>query len=173
MIDREWARAELDQKSTQELIQILKERNEDEWQPEVFPIVETLLSERGVDAPTSPSREPGPPGTPRSEPAAGATDGSAPVVLAEFDDEVEAGLCRMALLQAGIEARLRPRPDSEGRELIVAESKVAAAQEVLAAAESAADGDAESDFQCASCGFMAEPIREGDRLVCQVCGAAS
>jgi hypothetical protein len=174
MIDREWARAELDGRSTEELVQILTERNEDEWQPEVFPIVEELLSERGVEARTAPVRAAdGETGSPLPGAISEGAVKTGPVVLAEFDDEVEAGLCRMALLQAGIEAKLRPHPDSGLRELLVDASRLEAAREILAAAESAAEGDADGDFQCAGCGFMAEPIQEGDRLVCQVCGAVA
>lgn len=167
MIDEAWARRELGHRETEELVEILAARDEDEWRPEVFPLVEQLLAERGVDpaqAVAEHRREP-----PAPEPLEIASPESArPVVLAEFEDEVEAGLCRMALAQEGIEARLRDPDGSGRRELLVDESKADTARAVLEAAETADEPD--EGFRCPSCGFIAEPIREDGRLVCQVCG---
>lgn len=170
MIDDAWARRELEHRETEELLDILIERDEDEWRPEVFPLVEAVLRERGVDvakAIADRQRQPAP-ATPLkiAEPEA-----TLPTVLLELEDEVEAGLCRMALLEAGIEATLR-KPDGSGLlQLVVDESKAEAARAVLEAAET--DAVDEAGFRCASCGFIAEPITDGDRQVCQVCGEAS
>lgn len=169
MIDEAWARRELGYRETAELVEILAARDEDEWRPEVFPLVERLLSERGVDpekAVAEHRRQP----PPRAPLEIAEPEASHPVVLAEFGDEVEAGLCRMALLEEGIEASLRD-PDGSGRlELLVDESKAEAARAVLEATET--DEEPEQGFRCPSCGFIAEPIREDGRLVCQVCGEA-
>jgi hypothetical protein len=39
---------EMEQRSTSELVSILRNRDEDEWRPEVFQIVATILSSRGI-----------------------------------------------------------------------------------------------------------------------------
>jgi hypothetical protein len=43
-------RASLEVKSTDELVSILRNRNEDEWRPEVFELVASLLAARGISA---------------------------------------------------------------------------------------------------------------------------
>lgn len=168
MIDDAWARRELEHRETDELLDILVARDEDEWRPEVFSLVETLLRERGVDVAQALAARRQAPEPVRLEIAA--PEATRPVVLLELADEVEAGLCRMALLESGIEARLHD-PDGSGRLLLlVDESNAETARAVLEATET--DTDAEPGFRCASCGFIAEPILEGDRRVCQVCGEA-
>ncbi len=42
-------RERLDQMATEELVDALRRRDLDEWRPEVFPLVETILHNRGVD----------------------------------------------------------------------------------------------------------------------------
>jgi hypothetical protein len=169
LIDDAWARRELEHRETEELLDILVARDEDEWRPEVFPLVETVLRERGVDPEQAVAERRRRPPAPRPlEIAEPETAG--PIVLLELEDEVEARLCRMALLESGIEAVLR-KPDGSGvLQLVVDESKAEAARAVLEAAET--DPDAEAGFRCASCGFIAEPVLDGDRRVCQVCGEA-
>jgi hypothetical protein len=169
VIDEAWARRELEHRDTEELVEILAERDEEEWRPEVFPIVEALLRERGVDVEQAVTEW-------RRKPAAASPlriaepEAAQPTVLLELEDEVEAGLCRMTLLDAGIEALLR-KPDGSGRlQLVVDASKVEVARAVLEAAEAHAEADA--GFRCSSCGFIAEPILDGGRPVCQVCGEA-
>jgi len=48
LTDHDELKAALDERPTSQLISILRNRNEDEWKPEVFPIVESLLVERGI-----------------------------------------------------------------------------------------------------------------------------
>ncbi len=50
MINREEIRRQMEQKENQELISILLEHDEDQWQPEVFDIVGSILAERGVSS---------------------------------------------------------------------------------------------------------------------------
>jgi hypothetical protein len=170
VIDHAWARQELGYRETEELVDILAARDEDEWRPEIFPIVETLLRERGVDVERALADRRRPPEA--SAPLRIAEPEEArPTVLLEIEDEVEAGLCRMALVEAGIQAQLRA-PDGSGRlQLIVDQSKAEAAHAVLAEAET--DADAEPGFRCPSCGFIADPVEDDGGLVCQVCGEAT
>ncbi len=46
--DLDAVRQELEQQSTESLVSILRNRDEDEWRPEVFDIVAGVLRERGV-----------------------------------------------------------------------------------------------------------------------------
>lgn len=46
--DRETIRRELEARPTEELVSILRNRDRDEWRPEVFDIVAVILADRGV-----------------------------------------------------------------------------------------------------------------------------
>jgi len=169
VIDEAWARRELESRETDELVEILAARDVEEWRPEIFPIVEQLLRERGLEPDRAVAEH-------RRTPAGGEPlrldepEVNRPVVLLELEDEVEAGLCHRALLGAGIEAVLHD-PDGSRFQLLVDASREEAARAVLEAAE--AEPEAEGDLRCPSCGFIAEPIEEEGRLVCQVCGEPS
>jgi len=170
LIDDAWARRELQHRETEELVDILVEHDEDEWRPEVFPLVEAVLRERGVDVATAIAERRRAPAAAQPLEIAGPA-ASRPTVLAEIEDEIEAGLCRRALLEAGIEAQLHD-PDGSGVvQLVVDESDAQAARAILEATEGGAESEA--GFRCESCGFIAEPILDGDLRVCQVCGEAS
>ena len=174
MIDLEHAREELRLRETEDLVEILVKRDEDEWRPEVFGLVEQVLRERGVsaDQAVEARRRAVHVGTPEP-PGHHEAPEQRPVLLAAFDDEVEAKLCLMALGHAGIEGTLRPGASATA-DLFVDEADIEEAQRVLAEAE-AGDEDAEGSegFRCGSCGFIAEPLSEAGRLVCQVCGEAN
>ena len=47
-IDRDHVRQEMDALVTEALLEILARHDEDEWSPEVFPLVEEVLRDRGV-----------------------------------------------------------------------------------------------------------------------------
>jgi putative signal transducing protein len=86
---------QLEQFSTEELVSILRNRDEEEWRPEVFGIVASILSSRGVSAKAVEAM--GPEG--------GDVPESAPVVtIAAFTNPAEAHASRMALEEAGISA---------------------------------------------------------------------
>jgi hypothetical protein len=173
-IDRDYIRREMDARETEDLVEILAQQDEEEWSPEVFPLIEEVLRDRGVRVAEEVARlraqlddrEP----DPHAEAAA-----SQIVSVASFEDESDARLCRMALEQAGVRAMVRG-PGRDGDlwfEVHVAEADLAAAKEVLDAAEVPEDSLEEGDsYKCPSCGFVTEPLREGGRLICQVCGAA-
>src|SRR6266540_2098358 len=42
-------RSRLNEKTTEELVELLRAYDLTEWRPEVFPIIETILQDRGVD----------------------------------------------------------------------------------------------------------------------------
>lgn len=91
----EGLRKELEQRSSEELISILRNRDEEEWRPEVFEIVASVLKGRGI----SPEEviAMGPEGVDVVE--------SAPTVtIAHFFSPAEAHASRMALEEAGIAA---------------------------------------------------------------------
>ena len=88
-------RARLDALSDDQLVTIIQLRDLDEWRPEVFPVVEAILQERGVDLSAVPAREP----TER-------LDYGALERVASFSGPLDASLRRMALEEAGIQAWL-------------------------------------------------------------------
>jgi hypothetical protein len=88
-------RASLELRSTEELLSILRNRDEEEWRPEVFEIVASILAARGV--PTADAFA--------SEPEGGDTVESRPLVtVGHFFSPVEAHAARLALESAGIAA---------------------------------------------------------------------
>jgi hypothetical protein len=144
-------RSGLEQMSTDELVSILRNRDAEEWRPEVFDIVASILSARGV----SPSEVEalGPEGRDVAE--------SAPTVtLARFFNVGEAHASRMALEEAGIRAWVADEAGGTmygvgvGARLQVRATDEAAAREVLASPP--APGDALpadlTDPACPACG---------------------
>jgi hypothetical protein len=82
---------------TEELVRILREHDLEEWRPEVFPAIEVILEERGVDTRAvrvaTPERD--------DDAESGALE-----TVATFGGAAEANFCMMALREAGIEACL-------------------------------------------------------------------
>jgi len=144
-------RSRLARLPTEELVEILRAQDLENWRPEVFPIVEALLRERVVDPALVP-REEAPP----------QADFESLEPVASFGDAMEAKLCRMALGEAGIEAWLStehlagvapPLGLAIGIDLLVRPEMVAAAREVLAslaAGEAALPEENESCPRCQS-----------------------
>jgi hypothetical protein len=87
-------RARLEQHATDELLAILRERNEDEWRPEVFGIVASILADRGVSVSEMAVS------TNESE----TDDQPALVTIASFPSPGEAEVARMTLEGAGLGA---------------------------------------------------------------------
>lgn len=91
----ETVRIELEQKSSDELTSILRNRDEEEWRPEAFDVVAAILRERGLSPEEITAM--GPEGFDAVE--------SAPTVtIARFFSPAEAHGLRMALEEAGIPA---------------------------------------------------------------------
>lgn len=88
-------RATLEGRTTDELVSILRNRDDDEWRPEVFDLVASVLAGRGV-SPTSVSAM-GPEGEDVVEQRPLAT-------VARYFSPAEAHASRLALEAAGIEA---------------------------------------------------------------------
>ena len=88
-------RRELEQQSTESLVSILRNRDEDEWRPEVFDIVARILHERGV----SPDDV-----TALGPEAIDVVESEATVTLATFFSPAHAHACRGALENAGLKA---------------------------------------------------------------------
>ena len=88
-------RASLEARTTEDLISILRNRNEDEWRPEVFDLVASILASRGV-SPASVSAM-GPEGEDVVEQRPLAT-------VARYFTPAEAHAGRMALEAAGLQA---------------------------------------------------------------------
>ncbi len=87
-------RDRLDAMTTDELLQILEQRDVEEWREEVFPLIEEVLRARGIE-PLEAARRPN------------SADSSPAVVftsVATFSTALEANLCKMALAESGIEA---------------------------------------------------------------------
>ncbi len=93
--DRDSIRREMEQRSTEELVSILRNRDEEEWRPAVFEIVASILDARGVSSQQVAAL--GPEGIDVVE--------SRPLVtLARFFSPAEAHTARMALENAGLHA---------------------------------------------------------------------
>jgi len=136
--------------SSEELVRILEERNPEEWRPEVFPIVESILVERGVSLPVAlppPAPDAGPEPSPES--------------VATLSGALEANLCRMALAEAGIEAWLSTENLAGvaphlglaiGVDVLVRREDAAAAREILEAAQWGAIALPVDPEPCPRCG---------------------
>jgi hypothetical protein len=88
---------QLEARSTADLVEILRNQDAEEWRPEVFPLVEAILRDRGVDV--AAVKTAGPLERERAEYSPLET-------VASFYSSLEANLCRMALVSAGIDAWL-------------------------------------------------------------------
>jgi hypothetical protein len=88
-------RRELAQQSTESLVSILRNRDEDQWRPEVFDIVAAILRERGVSPADVTALGPEDVAVLESEPT---------VTLATFFSPAHAHSCKGALEDAGLKA---------------------------------------------------------------------
>jgi hypothetical protein len=88
-------RKELEQRSSEELISILRNRDEDEWLPEVFEAAALVLKDRGISPDEVTAMGPEGIDVVESEPT---------VTIARFFSPAEAHACRGALEEAGIRA---------------------------------------------------------------------
>jgi hypothetical protein len=137
---------------TAELVAILRGQDAMEWRPEVFPLVETILQERGVD--TTAVKAAGPP-------AADTLEFAALEAIASFRSQLSASLCRMALAQAGIEAWLStenlaaispPLGLAIGVDVLVRPENANLARKLLAEFESGGRPVPEESQSCPRCG---------------------
>jgi hypothetical protein len=141
----------LEQCSTEELIAILRDRDEDEWRPEVFALVASILKARGIAADDVVVRPPAP-----TRPA----EVEAPATIARFFSPAEAHASRMALEEAGIPAWITDEAGGTmygvgiGSHLQVRATDKEAALEILASAAAPAETlPAElADPSCPACG---------------------
>ena len=93
--ERDNVREGLEARSTEELVSILRNRDQEEWRPEVFEIVESILAARGLSPKEVAAL--GPEGTDVLE--------SQPLVtMGRYFSPIEAHAQRLAFEQAGIEA---------------------------------------------------------------------
>jgi hypothetical protein len=93
--DLEAMRRELEERSTEELASILRNRDEDEWRPEAFDIVASILSARGL-SPAAITAE-GPDDV-------AVVEGQSLVTVGRFSNPVHAHASRMALESAGLQS---------------------------------------------------------------------
>jgi hypothetical protein len=91
----EGLRKELEERSSEELVSILRNRDEEEWRPEVFEIVASVLKGRGISPEEIVALGPE---------DAEVVDSGPSVTLATFFSPAEAHMSRMALEEAGIPA---------------------------------------------------------------------
>jgi putative signal transducing protein len=166
--------------STDELVSILRNHDEEEWRPAVFEIVASILTSRGVS--TDDVAAMGPEGRDVAE--------SAPTVtVATFFSPPEAHASRMALEEAGIAAWVADEAVGTmygvgiGTRLQVRASDETAAREILASPPAPSDAlPAElADPACPACGSRnvapearvpdqaKEPRSQGQRIWYHVC----
>jgi hypothetical protein len=173
-------RRELEGRSSEELISILRNRDEEEWQPEVFPVVAELLKARGVSPEEIAAL--GPEGV-------DAIEDQPLVTIARFFSPPEAHGARMALEEAGIPAWVADEVGGTfygvgiGARVRVRAQDEAAAREVLAAGPVPGDALPEdlAEPPCPKCGSRAvAPENRWDEsednkrwyYVCGDCGEA-
>ena len=144
-------RQRLEERSSEELLDILRGHDTEEWQPAVFALAEDILRGRGVDTLKELLRAP----------AAKATAADDPVVaIASFATVVESEACRSALAAAGFNVAGEDRfvlqinpalgPALGGFHLGVPASEAEDARRFLASADS---GElAEGTLECSACG---------------------
>ncbi len=137
--------------STDELVSILRNHDEDEWRPPVFDIVASILASRGV--------------SPRDVESLGPEGGDVPesaplVTVATFFSPAEGHASRMALEEGGIAAWVADEAIGTmygvgvGARLQVRASDEAAAREILASPAAPTDAlpPELSDPACPACG---------------------
>ena len=145
-------RARLERRSDEELLEILRKHDTDEWQAGVFPLAEDILRGRGIDVAQSLARPAGSDAT--------AADDDTMVTIASFATVVESEACRSALLAAGFQVvganqfvlQVDPAlgPAVGGFRLAVPLSEAEEARSFLAAAEG---GDLSAGLvSCPACG---------------------
>jgi hypothetical protein len=150
MATDEVVRERLALKTNEELVELLRRRDLEEWRPEVFGIAEQILQDRGLEASVV---SPGP----EALEDTGAVDGLVPLV--SFASVVESEACRSALTAAGFDVealneyvlQVDPAiaPVLGGLVLAVPGSQLEDARALLAAA---ASGQlAEGTLECPSC----------------------
>ena len=93
--DLETIRRELEARPTEELVSILRNRDEDEWRSEVFDIVTSILAARGLSPPEVVAL--GPEGE-------DVLEGQQLVTVGRYISPAEAQVQRMALEEAGLRA---------------------------------------------------------------------
>ena len=145
-------RQRLSERPDDELLEILRRRDVDEWQPAVFDIASDILRSRGIDVPAAVAA--GEPDVPEEEPP------PVPVTIATCASEAESDACRAALETAGFRVfsgdeyilRLDPSlgPALGGYHLGVLPEEAEEARAFLAAAEAGALG--EGLLECVKCG---------------------
>jgi hypothetical protein len=145
-------RTRLDEYSDEELLDILRRHDTEEWQAVVFPLVEEILLSRGVD--TARALAGGP------QTVAPDEEDDPFVAIASFATVVESEACRSALTAAGFTVANRDQyllqvdpalgPALGGVQLGVPASEADEAREFLAAAESGTL--ASGLIECPTCG---------------------
>lgn len=168
-------RKEFDQRSSEELTSILRNRDEEEWRPEVFEVVAQVLKDRGVSPEEVVAMGPEGDDVVESEPT---------VTIASFFSPAEAHLSRMALEEAGIAAWVADEAGGTmygvgiGARLQVRAKDEGAAREVLAAAPVSGEGLPPNlaEPPCRACGSrnVAPEARLDEKwfYVCADCGEA-
>jgi hypothetical protein len=171
--DRETLRRELEARPTEELVSILRNRDEEEWRPEVFEIVASILAARGL-SPTEVVAL-GPEGEE-------ALEGQQLVTVGRYFSPVEAHAQRMALEGAGLRAwlcdetvgawygigvgcRLQVRVEDKTAVRVVLEAEGAPASEMPPELDAP---------PCARCGSseVNQPTERPQRYECGSCGHA-
>ncbi|MBN2371594.1 MAG: hypothetical protein JXO72_14020 [Vicinamibacteria bacterium] len=148
--DTKALRQELDQLSTDELVSILRNRDEDEWRPEVFDVVALILKDHGVSLEEVNAMGPEGFDVMEYEPT---------IAIGKFFSPTEAHAARMALEQADIPAWVAEQAGGTiygiaiGARLQVRVKDVNKACETIAAPVSSDSLPAElSEPPCPACG---------------------
>ena len=149
--DLDAMRRELEERSTEELASILRNRDEDEWRPEAFEIVASILAARGASPAEIAAQGPDP---------VEVVEGRPLVTVGRYLNSVHAHAYRMALDAAGLQSWVADDAGGGmygnviGARLQVRAEDEAAAREVLAAGPvPASEMPAElAEAPCPSCG---------------------
>lgn len=143
--------AQMERLSTDELVSILRNRDEEEWRPQAFDVVASILARRGVSPKDVEALGPEGSDVPESAPL---------VTVGTFFSPAEGHASRMALEEGGIAAWVADEAIGTmygvgvGARLQVRASDAAAAREILASPPAPTDAlpPELSDPACPACG---------------------
>ena len=158
MTDSDAVRRKLDMLADEELVAILRDRDEGQWRPEVFDIVASILESRGISARDVLAAGTGEPEQDQEEPSFSAPRET--ITAAVYFDSLEAHTDRLALEQAGIRAWVVDgyscTPDGIGARLQILPEDLAAAMEIIEAQQEPASAlpPESADLSCPRCGSM-------------------
>lgn len=166
----------LGERTSDDLLAILRRHDLNEWQPEVFDLARGLLLDRGIDVDAALASPRFPPDSPEADEDL--------EVIGTFATVVDAEPCRSAMTAAGFDVFLLDEnalavdpalwPALGGARMAVPSSQAEEAREFLAAANSGGlSSGPEVAIYCSSCGSSRVRSVAKGNYVCDRCGTST